>query len=221
MSQVTVAHDGDVAVVALAAGENRFRPDLLDEIEVALCDLEKSDGPLALVLTGEGKFFSNGLDLEYLAGATAEAQQANLSRVHHLFARVLGFPAYTVAAVNGHAFAAGAMLSLAFDERVMRADRGYFCLPEVDLGMPFTPGMQALITGRLDGPTAREAMVTGRRYGGAEALARGIVDAAVPDSEVLPEAVRRAAAMAGKPRDTLAAIKRNLSATTLAVLEGR
>jgi enoyl-CoA hydratase/carnithine racemase len=64
-------------------------------------------------------------------------------------------------------------------------------------------------------------MVTGRRYGGAEALARGIVDAAVPESEVLPEAVRRAAAMAGKPRDTLAAIKRNLSATTLAVLEGR
>jgi enoyl-CoA hydratase/carnithine racemase len=218
---VTVARDGEVAVVTLASGENRFHPDLLDALESALSDLEKADSPLAVVLTGDGKFFSNGLDLEYLAGATAEAQQANLSRVHHLFARVLGFPGFTVAAVNGHAFAAGAMLSLACDERVMREDRGFFCLPEVDLGMPFTPGMQALITSRLDGPTAREAMVTGRRYGGAEALARGIVDAAVAEAEVLPEAVRRAAAMAGKPRDTLATIKRNLSAATLAVLEGR
>ena len=82
---------------------------------------------------------------------------------YRLFARLLAFPAYTVAALNGHTFAAGAMLALACDDRVMRTDRGYFCLPEADIGLPFTDGMAALILARLDHVAAREAMLTGRR----------------------------------------------------------
>ena len=217
---VTTSRDGDVAIVTLSHEENRFHPDVLDAIDAALDEVERIDGPLALVLTGSGKFFSNGLDLDYLGSAGPAGFQANLDRVHGLLARMLGFPTYTVAALNGHAFAGGAMLSLACDERVMRADRGYFCLPEVDLGLPFSPGMQALITSRLSQATAHEAMVTGRRYGGAEAAQRGLVDTAVPEEEVVPEAVRRAAAMAGKRGETLAAIKRNLYATALSTLAG-
>jgi enoyl-CoA hydratase/carnithine racemase len=220
MERVTVIRQGEVAIVALTDGENRFHPDLLDEFEAALDEVEKTDGPVAMVVTGEGKFFSNGLDLTYLAAATPDEREANIVRVQRLLARVLGFPAYTVAAIGGHAFAAGAMLALACDERVMRADRGFFCLPEVDLGMVFSPGMHALITSRLPGPVAREAMLTGRRYGGVDAAARGVVDAAMAEPEVLPEAVRRAAAMAGKSRETLAALKRNLSADAIAALVG-
>ena len=64
-------------------------------------------------------------------------------RVHELLARLLEIGVPTVAAIQGHAFAAGAMLALAHDERVMRADRGWSCLPEVDINIPFTPGMSA------------------------------------------------------------------------------
>src|SRR5689334_10081678 len=103
MERVTVTRQGEVAIVTLADGENRFHPDLLDACEAALDEVEKTDGPVAVVLTGEGKFFSNGLDLAYLAVATPDEREANIARVQRLLARVLGFPAYTVAAIGGHA----------------------------------------------------------------------------------------------------------------------
>ena len=62
-----------------------------------------------------------------------------------LLARMLALPIPTVAAVTGHAFGAGSMLATAHDWRVMRADRGFFCFPEVDIRLPFTPGMAALV----------------------------------------------------------------------------
>ena len=64
------------------------------------------------------------------------------------------FPCITIAAINGHAFAAGAMVALAHDFRVMRNDRGFFCLPEVDIGMTFTDSMESVIKSRLSKATA-------------------------------------------------------------------
>ena len=77
-----------------------------------------------MVTTATGKFFSNGLDLEWL-GAHGEEMAGYIARVQALFARVLELPVVTVAALQGHTFAAGAMLALAHDYRVMRADRGF------------------------------------------------------------------------------------------------
>ena len=102
----------------------------------------------------------------------------------------------------------------------MRADRGFFCLPEVDIRIPFTPGMSALIAARLAPATAHEAMTTGRRYGGVDAAAAGLVDLAVPEAEVLPVALERARALAAKDPATLAAIKEGLYAAALGALRG-
>lgn len=169
------------------------------------------------MLTGHGKFFSNGLDLEYMGANPGEAE-AVLARVHALLGRVLALDAPTIAAINGHAFAAGAMLALACDLAVMRADRGYFCLPEADLGLPFTPGMNALLTARLSPPVAHRAMVTGHRYTGAEALAGGIVAELAPEEEVLDRAVALATGLAGKSRHGVGAIKRGMYADVIETL---
>jgi enoyl-CoA hydratase/carnithine racemase len=125
----------------------------------------------------------------------------------------LTLPAPTVAAINGHAFGIGAMLALAHDRRVMRADRGWLCLPEVDLGLPFRPFMQALVTNRLPGNVAREAMLTGRRYPAADALAAGIVDATAPEAELLAAAVEHMNAWSGKQPSILGTLKTQLYAT--------
>ena len=215
---VSAERTGDVTVLRLTADENRFNPTMLDAIEAVLDEVEAEDGPGAVVLTGEGKFFSNGLDLDWMASAPPGGAEELLRRVHALLARLLAFPTATVAAINGHCFAAGAMMAAACDARVMRADRGFVCLPEVDIGLAFTPGMTALLKARLPAAAAHEAMTTGRRYGGDQALAAGIVDEAVPEDRVLEAAIERAAALATKPRATLGAIKRNLYADALAAL---
>lgn len=205
----TLDRRGSVFVLTLGADENRFHPDRLAAVTAALDEVESAEGPKAVVTTGRGKFYSNGLDLDYMA-ANPDAAEANLRAVHALFARVLTFPAPIVAALQGHTFAAGAMLALAHDLAVMRSDRGFFCLPEVDLGIPFTPGMNALIRARLPIATAHEAMTTGRRYGGEDAREAGIVAGVGSEEELLDIAVARAEERAPKAGPTMGAIKSRL-----------
>ncbi|MFE4922314.1 enoyl-CoA hydratase-related protein [Streptomyces sp. NPDC056661] len=207
----------NVFVLDLGDGENRFHPDWMASVNAALDEVEKAEGPRALVTAATGKFFSNGLDLDWLF-AHADQHQDYVIAVHELLARVLSMPVITVAALQGHTFAAGAMFSLAHDFRVMRADRGFWCLPEADINIPFTPGMAALIQARLDQRCAHEAMLTARRYGGSDAAGAGVVDQAVAEDAVRSTAIEIAQAQVGKAGDTLGTIKARMYARALATL---
>jgi len=218
-AMIDLERDGEVFVLRMRDGENRFSPAFLAAWHAALDEVEKAPGPAALVTTGEGKFYSNGLALDALAGKSVDEIAAYLREVHALFARVLAFPRATIAALNGHAFAGGLMLALAHDTRLMRADRGFLCLPEVDLRLNLQPGMTALIAARLPKQTAHEAIVTGRRWGAGDALARSIVDETAAEAELLPRAVAIARERAAKDPATVAALKRGLHAETLRLLE--
>ena len=212
-----LSRDADVFTLSLGADENRFHPDWMTEVASLLDEVAGTPSPRALVVTAEGKFFSNGLDLEWL-GQNGDQINPYVEQVCGLFAKVLELGVPTVAAIQGHCFAAGAMLSLACDFRVMRSDRGFWCLPEVDINIPFTVGMDALIRARLSKKTAHEAMTTGRRYGGEDALAADIVDAVATEDALLGEATARAAALASKDGGTLATIKGRMYADALAAL---
>ena len=206
------------AVLHLGDDENKLNRPWLDELTGCLDDVE-ADPPPAVVTTADGKFWSTGLDLDWL-GANPETAQAFLDDVQRTLARVLLLPSATVAAIQGHAFAAGAMLALAHDVRVMREDRGYFCLPEVDLPLPFTPGMAALIQAKLDPSVAHEAMTTGRRYGGGDAADARIVAAAVEEAAVVSDATARAHTIGGKHAATLATIKEQMYGEAARLLRG-
>jgi len=212
--------DGDVWILDLGEDENRFHPDWLSAVTGLLDEVAAAPAPRALVTAARGKFWSNGLDLEWL-GQNTDRVDEYVGQVHDLFAQVLALPVPTAAAIQGHCFAAGAMLSLAHDWRVMRADRGFWCLPEADIDIPFTPGMDALIRAKLTPATASEAMLTGRRFGGEDARAYGIVEAAAPEDGVLAAAVERAAGQAGKNGATLGTIKRRMYGAVLAALRDR
>ena len=209
-------HD-DVFVLHLGDDENRFHPDFLSGVNELLDEVAETPAPRALVTAANGKFFSNGLDLEWLS-ANAEEVNDYVATVDELLARVLTFPAPTVAALQGHTFAAGAMLALAHDWRVMRADRGYFCLPEADINIPFLPGMSALIQSKLTPAAATELMLTARRFGGEDALAHGFVTATAGEGDVLARAIELVAPHAGKDPGTLGTIKERMYADVVEAL---
>jgi Delta3-Delta2-enoyl-CoA isomerase len=205
---VTLDYADKIAIVRLGEDENRFSPAFLDDIDDALSQAI-SDGAQALVTTAGGKFYSNGLDLEWLS-AHGDQGQWYIGRVHQLLARMLTLPLPTAAAVVGHAFGAGAMLAIAHDFRVMRADRGYFCFPEVDIRIPFNPGMAALIQSKLTPRAAVASMTTGRRFSGPDAEQFGIVDAACPEGTVTDTAIDVVRPLQGKDSGTLGAIKQTM-----------
>jgi enoyl-CoA hydratase/carnithine racemase len=217
---IELRREGPVAIVQMRSGENRFNPTFISELMGALDEAEHADEPTAVVLTGEGKFFSNGLDLAWMSGEGRERAGEVLSGMLGIFARILGSPIPSVAALNGHAFAGGAMLALACDFRVMRTDRGFFCIPEIDLGLPLHPGMSALIQARVPKLAAHEAIVTGRRYAGDEAAACGLVDHATAEIDLLPKAIALAAPLAGKNRVVMQTHKRLLYGDVLKLLAG-
>ena len=209
---MALAREGKVFVLTLGSGENRFDDSLVTLLEETLAAVEASDGPAALVTTGGEKYFSNGLDLAWLMGPGSGQGERLVARMQTLFARWLTASFPTVAALSGHAFAAGAMFAFAHDYRVMREDRGYLCINEVDLatGQPITEGMAALIGCRLPPSTFHEMVFTGRRYGGPEAVAAGAIHEAVAKERLLSRAIELAAALADKHRPTVQANKRRL-----------
>jgi enoyl-CoA hydratase/carnithine racemase len=218
----TLDNDGDVWILHLGDDENRFNPDWMTAVAELLDEVVAKPEPRALVTAAGGKIWSNGLDLDWL-GQNSDRLPEFVDQVHGLFAKFLAAPVPTVAAIQGHCFAAGAMLALAHDWRVMRADRGFFCLPEVDLQIPFSVGMDSLLRAKLPIATAVEAMTTGRRYGGTDAATAGIVARAVPEDEVLAAAIEIARPLAAKAGPTLGTIKARMfaeTATRLAQTEG-
>lgn len=215
---VTLERNDAVFILTMDDGDNRMNQNWLDATNQALDEVDASADPVALVTTGTGKYFSNGLDLEWIMGSGVD-MLAFVRNVERLYARVIAAPYITVAALNGHTFAAGAMLALCHDFRVMRSDRGFFCLPEVDIRIPFTPGMNSLIRSRMTITASHEAMVTGRRFGGEEAAARQIVHQAVAEADVLPAAISLANDQAGKDRNTLRTIKEGMYGETIQLLQ--
>ncbi len=217
MAFPTVTRDGDVFVIVMTDNENRFNRSSVDAFHACLDEIDRAEGPKAMVTVGEGKFFSNGLDLDWLS--TGEEDMFGfIADVTRLWARILEAPYPTVAAVNGHAFAGGAMFALSFDQRVMREDRGFWCVNEVLLGMDLTPGMGAIVQAKLAAHTAHKAVTQAHRFSGPEALEHHIVDATAAEDDVLTHAVATADGLKGTAGEPLAVLKRRLYAPVLELL---
>jgi enoyl-CoA hydratase/carnithine racemase len=190
--------------------ENRIGFSMLDRWSSVLEHVENEVVPRALVVTGSGKFWSTGLDLDEVADYSDADRIRFMRRFDQLLGRILFAPFVTVAALNGHTIAGGALLALAHDYRIMRSDRGFMSLPSVDVGIPFTPGMSALISAKVPQPAAHDLVVSCRQIGGKEALELGVVNGVAAHTEVVTDAVALARSMVDKDPTALRIVKKRL-----------
>jgi len=213
MSYLELSREGDVWLLTLTHGDNRFNDASLDEWHAALDRIEAEPGNAALVITSrDPKFFSNGIDLDHFLGEGGPGSDylmnTFVARLDAFLLRMARFPLPVVMAVNGHCYAGGALLASTGDVLLMRADRGRFCFPEVDIRLPFTENMTEIVKLRPNVASAWRMASTGVAWGGEEALAAGVIDQALPAEALLPTALEIAAGLAKKDRATYAVIKR-------------
>lgn len=199
---ISVQQQGSVAVITWNEGENRINLDSLGRLNEILDELESTDGSLGVVLTGQGKFFCNGLDLERF-GQKMDEFGETIRLLNRTIGRLLLFPAYSVAALNGHTFAGGALISCGFDERIMREDRGFWCMNEAEIGLALDDRLWRILENRLPRATATKAALTAYRFNAVEAQQWGIVQDIASEAEVLTKAVALAEKYASLNRKTL------------------
>eukprot|EP00435_Cladocopium_sp_Y103_P036609 s311_g9.t1 len=200
--------------------EHRWNPVLVSDLSRALDAVEADSTAEVLVVSNEGRYWSNGMDLRYLDSCSNEEQSRLQRDTNQLMARVCCFPLPTVAAFKGHWCAAGGMMGLAFDFRVMSSDSGYFFIPGVDLGLVYAPMQVALMKAKLPPNLHRDVILFNlRRWTASELLIAGAIDAAELQQMVLPRALQLAQALRlkgrGPARHALPGIKRSLYSEVL------
>ncbi len=207
---VSLTRTDEIFVLDHGADENVTSDAWALEMHDLLDEVESADGPKVLITTGSAKHYSNGLDVGYMSSVDAGEIVGYVNRIEKVVSRLMLFPAPTVAAVNGHAFGMGAFLVLAHDQAVMRADRGFFCLPEVHLQMSFPRSLMSVLHATLPSNTRRSAALTGRRYSGPDCVEAGIVDAVASEEDLLDVAIKRGRPLAATAGSNLNLIKRQL-----------
>ncbi|MCC6850621.1 MAG: enoyl-CoA hydratase/isomerase family protein [Deltaproteobacteria bacterium] len=215
MSVATQRH-GEIVVLRFDHPPvNAFDLEVAAAIERAL-DEALAEEPGAIILTGTGRCFSAGLNLKVVPRYDAAEQRAMLDRANRVLARLYACPVPTVAAVNGHAIAAGLVLALACDHRV-GPDRGaHFGLTEVRVGIPFPAAAMAVVRAELTPAAARTLALLGRRIDAGAAEALGLIDETRAPGDVLSRALAVAADLATLPRGAYARIKQQLRGPALA-----
>ena len=207
--------DEKVAIITMNSGENRFNPDFLKAFLDTLDEIEHQTDALTLVINASHeKIYSNGIDLEWLVPVLqkndVQTAQNFFYQLNQLFRRLITCPMITIAAITGHAFAGGAILSCAFDFRFMRSDRGFFCFPEVDLGIPFLPGMNALLKKAIPLYKVEEMQYTGSRLTAAQCEAHHIINKACHFDDLMNDTLTFARSL-NKQRGIIGEMKQRLN----------
>lgn len=197
-------------VVAMRHGPaNALDGALVAELGAQLDAAERDGRPL--VLTGNDRFFSAGLDLAGLP-EDREEMGAFVDTFDALVRRLFLFPCPTVAAVNGHAVAGGAILAAACDVRIGAEGNYRVGVSEVQLGVVFPAAAFEVLRATIPATRTADVLFRGRLTGPAEAVSNGFLHELAAPEELAARAVERAEELGSLPREAYAHTKRELRA---------
>jgi enoyl-CoA hydratase len=205
-----------IALVRLARPPaNAIELESARALEEALTQLEADAEVRAIVITGQGSFFSAGLDLKVVPTYDPAQQRAMVMTINRMIRRLYGCPLPTVAAVNGHAIAGGLVMALACDYRIGGSGPYNLGLTETRVAIPYPLAAMAVVRAELAPAVARRVVLLARNGTPRDALADGILDELHPAEAVLPRALALARELAALPRMAYGRIKGQLRAATL------
>jgi enoyl-CoA hydratase len=178
-----------IAVLTLTHGKaNALDIELCGGLAARFQELRLSDAK-AVVLTGQGKIFSTGVDLKRLSSEDADYIRRFLPALHRLYEAVFFHPKPVVAAINGHAIAGGCVLACCADRRIMAREAGRIGVTEILVGVPFPSLAFEIVRFAVPPRYLPEFTLSGATYATDEALRRGWVDELAEPSDLMDDAM--------------------------------
>lgn len=224
MSIIEWKKEETIAVIQMNNGENAHNLEFAKFLHQVLSEVEEDSSVSAVVLTSaDSKFFSIGADVEWVLSNMHDDGKENIKEfmntMNAVFKKLLLFPVPVIAAINGHAFGNGAILSCACDFRFMRSDKGYFCFPEVDVGIPFLPGMLAFVKKAVPYDIFYEIYLSGRRLAADEMEKNKIIQKACSSQEDLMKTCLEFAQTFKKRRGIFSEHKRRIHKSIISIMD--
>lgn len=199
---VRLTNEGGIMTLTMLKKANVFFPEMtaamnaaLDEAE-AIAHASTNKAGCALVIAGNGKFFSAGFDLKWI-NANRDTAGQMIVDAKTMLARLLIFPMPTIALINGHAFGVGFFLALCCDYRVQSSEHGKLCTPELKIGSVLSDGFWHVFNSKSTPHVMRDAVLMAHQYSGQEALEVGLTDKVAPHEHLA--SVARAVALERAP----------------------
>ena len=213
-----------VGVITMNNGENRHNPEFIRTILTSFDEIEADPKISSVIIaSSDPKNWSQGIDLQWMTDAMAKNDLRGIRDfmygLNRIFNRILLYPMPVIAAINGHAFGDGTIMACACDFRFMKADRGFFCFPEIDINIPFLPGMQAITRKAIPYYKLEELVFSGKRTGAAELEAHHVIVKACDNEEALMRETLAFAKTFTKKRPIFGEIKKRMHRSIIEIME--
>jgi enoyl-CoA hydratase len=187
---IDVKISDNVAVLTMQHGKvNALDVEFCEALAARFGDLAASSDAKAVVLTGQGRAFSAGVDLVRLSQGGADYVRKFLPSLHALYDAVFFHPKPVVAAVNGHAIAGGCVLACCADRRIMARAAGRIGITELLVGVPFPALAFEIVRLAVPPRYLPEVTFSGATYENDAALTRGFIDEVAEPAELLTDAL--------------------------------
>jgi len=224
MQHVQWGKEKNVAVITMCNGANRQNLEFARQMNRCFDQILEETSVTSIVLTSsDEKNFSQGVDVEWLTQKFAEQDfntiKSFMYEMNTVFKRLLLMPLPVIAAINGHAFGNGAIISCACDFRFMTKDKGFFCFPEVDVNIPFLPGMLAFVQKAIPEHFFNEMLLSGKRATAAELEHHNVIVSAAEDRGELYGKAMDYAASFNKQRPIFGELKRRKHKEIIRIIE--
>jgi Delta3-Delta2-enoyl-CoA isomerase len=213
MSNVTITNDKQIATVTLSRGKvNALNEAMVEEIHDGFRAIETDGTVKAVILTGQGKFFTFGFDIPEFVNYSKESFSRYLRKFSGLYTYMFTFPKPIIAALNGHTIAGGCMLAAACDYRLVITGKARISLNEINFGSSVFAGSVAMLKYCVGDKNAQEILYSGKMYSAEDAARLGLVDKVATEEDLASEALRVAQDLGGKDAAAFRSVKSLLRA---------